>query len=275
MKEVRYSFGSFLIRVGISVLLISGPFWALWFVYQSFWNARAFDDRYKLVAIVQTGNEKEALKTSYLAEVLGLSSNRPQNLYRIDLSAAERKLLQSPLIATAKVKRVPPGALYIDYKIRKPAAYLSDRLNAALDEEGYVIPFKPFFTPKKIVHFYLGLDPSLELAWNEKLHDQKLELAWSLLNRLKSEEGVSVNTIDLTRSKAESLGERRIVVLLDLLTDEGSRLERCLILNSDDPIEGIERFKQFKDQANAFTNEKHLVLDLRVPELGVIKKRKT
>lgn len=275
MKEARYTFGAFLARVALSVLLVSGPFWILWFVYQSFWNARAYDPRYQLVAIVQTGSEKEALKTTYLSELLGVSTDKPQNLYRIDLSLAEKRLLQSPLIATAKVKRIPPGALYIDYKIRKPAAYLSDRTNAAIDEEGYVIPFKPFFTPKKIVHFYLGLDPSQELAWNQKLENEKLELAWNLLNRLKCEEGVSVHAIDLSRAKAESFGERRIVVILNTLTEEGARLERCLILNAENPLEGVERFKQFAAQSHALNEEKHLVLDLRVPELGIVKRRKS
>lgn len=274
MKEGKYSLGAFLWRVFLSVILVSGPFWALWFLYKAFWDSRAYDSRYELKAIVQTGFEKEALKTAYISEVLGFSKDNPQNIYRLDLTALENKLLGSPLISSAHIKRIPPGALYIDYKIRKPIAYLADRTNAALDEEGYVIPFKPFFTPKKIARVYLGLNPSTELVWNQKLEDKRLNLAWNLLNQLKCLEGIWIKNIDLSRAEAESLGERRIVLVLDAVTDEGERVERCVVLNSEDPLEGVERFCRFRTEAKEWEKEKHLVLDLRVPELGLIKKRK-
>jgi hypothetical protein len=275
VKEIQYTFKGFLVRVLLSVGFISGPIWGLWALYHSFWDARAYDDRYKLVAIVQTSTEKEALKTAYLAELLGISSNRPENLYRINLAQAEQKLLNSPLISYAKVKRVPPGALYIEYKIRKPVAYLTDRVNAALDQEGYVIPFKPFFAPKRIVHIYLGLDPSQELVWNQKLEDERLDLAWNLLNALKSAESIYVKQIDLSRVAAPSLGDRRVVVVVDLLMENGDKVERYLLLNTDNPYEGIARFLAFTPHGREWAKEKNLVLDLRVPELGMIKKGKT
>ena len=47
----------------------------------------------------------------------------PTQLYAFDLKKAEQKLLASPLIANAKIKRLPPSALYIDYEVRKPLFY--------------------------------------------------------------------------------------------------------------------------------------------------------
>src|SRR5258708_979144 len=81
----------------------------------SVWKTRRYtSDRYKITAIVQTGPEKEALRTVYLAELLGLSVDAPKNLYSIDLKKAQMALLSSPLIAKAKVRRMPPNTLYID-----------------------------------------------------------------------------------------------------------------------------------------------------------------
>ncbi|MFV0340249.1 MAG: hypothetical protein ACK5MA_06425 [Parachlamydiaceae bacterium] len=125
------------------------------------------------------------------------------------------------------------------------------------------------------MHIYLGLDSSKELAWNERLDDERLDLAWNLLNALKSVDSISVKQIDLSRVTASSLGERRVVVVVDLLKEDGEKVERCLLLNTDNPHEGIARFLAFATHGKEWAKEKYLVLDLRVPSLGVIKKGKT
>jgi len=46
------------------------------FFIQNWQAERKSDPRYHLTSIIQTGPEKEALKTVYLAELLGLSIDR-------------------------------------------------------------------------------------------------------------------------------------------------------------------------------------------------------
>ena len=83
-------------------------------------------EKYQITAIIQTGPEREALKTAYLAELLDVSIDHPQNLYAFDLKEGESKLLSSPLIRRAEIKRLPPSTLYVDYEVRKPVAYLGN-----------------------------------------------------------------------------------------------------------------------------------------------------
>ena len=75
--------------------------------------------QYAISTIVQTGPQKEALKTGYLAELLNLSANRSPSSLTFNLKAAEGALMASPLISQAQVKLIKPNALYIDYKDRK------------------------------------------------------------------------------------------------------------------------------------------------------------
>ncbi len=183
--------------------------------------------QYAISTIVQTGPQKEALKTSYLAELLKLSANRSPSSLTFNLKAAESALLASPLISQAQVKLIQPNALYIDYKIRQPVAWLYDYQNTALDKLGHPIPFSPFFSPKNLPEIYLGLAefaaPSEELDrptanWGKPLEGKYVELSFSLLRLLDDpqiRDVFQVKRIDVSNAFAESYGTREIVLIVE------------------------------------------------------------
>ncbi len=184
----------------------------------SFWNKhrneRMQSDTYRITAVIQTGPEKEALKTSYLAELIGLSADRPTQLYALNLKKAEQMLLASPLIAKAQVKRLPPSTLYIDYEVRKPVAWLADFQNIAIDRGGHLFPVAPFFSPKRLPAIYLGVLG--ESVWRVK--DSRFDLALEILDFLETapwKEGLRVERIDVSNAFAPSLGQREVVLFTE------------------------------------------------------------
>jgi len=225
-KALLILFGS-----SLATLLFSFSAYAL---YGTWKEKRLSDERYKILGLVQTGPEKEALKTAYLAELLGLSSDAPKNLYSIDLKKAELALLSSPLISKAIVKRMPPTTLYIDYEVRKPIAWLSDYKNTAIDRNGYLFPVIPFFSPKEMPEIYLGLPPFAAAEdsfgrkgglWRTPTKNRYLNLALELLQTLEGspwKEGLRIKRIDVSNAFAPSLGRREIV----LFTEEEISLRR-------------------------------------------------
>lgn len=193
---------------------------------------RLIDPSNKITSIIQTGSEKEALQTAYLAELLNLSSDRFSSLYALDCSQAEQKILSSPLISSALVKKIPPGTLYIEYEVRKPIAYLADYQNTGIDEKGYLFPMAPFFSPKELPEIYLGL-PSFGSpedrsgrkggSWKAPMQGRYVQLALDLFHFLETapwKEGFRLKKIDVSNAFAPSLGQREIV----LLTEEDFRL---------------------------------------------------
>jgi hypothetical protein len=188
---------------------------------------RLCEERYKVSAIIQTGPEKEVLKTTYLAELLGLSADKPKNLYAIDVAAAQKALLASPLIVKAEVQRQAPSTLYIDYEVRKPIAYLADYRNVAIDREGYLFPIDPFFSPQEMPEIYLGLPPfgAPEDSfgreggrWKSPLKNRYLSMALELLQTLEGsswKEGLKVKRIDVSNGFAPTLGRREIVLFTE------------------------------------------------------------
>ena len=87
-------------------MLISGSAALCLLYYQHISAQSAQDDRYEIIAIVQTCPQNETLKGVYLAELLNLSVDQPTNLFRFKTKEAVRKLLQCPMIKNASVKKI-------------------------------------------------------------------------------------------------------------------------------------------------------------------------
>lgn len=185
------------------------------------------DPQYHISALIQTGPEKEALQSTYLAELLDLAIDQPTNLYAFDRKLGEKKLLASPLIAEAQIKKNPPNVLYIDYSVRKPIAKLGDYQNIAIDKDGYLFPLTPFYAPKELPEIYLGL-PHFNApedsfgrrggAWHVPLQNKYLTLALELLHFLEASpgrEGLRIKKIDVSNAFAQSLGQREIVLFTE------------------------------------------------------------
>lgn len=251
-------------------------------------RSHLIDPRYRISAIVQTGPEKEALKTSYLAELLGLSVDQPVSLYAFSLKKAKEKLLASPLIAAASVTAIFPSTLYIDYEVRKPIAWLADYQNIALDEEGYLFPIVPFLSPKELPEIYLGLAPFGTPgggAWNVPLTQQTFHLSLEILREAQSQEGFSLKRIDVSHAFSSSLGTREVV----LFTEEEIRLEqesyffpKILRLSPQNYQQQLAHFlilrrgilEEYKKQLSSSSQRggkfTPRIIDLRIPELAFV-----
>lgn len=248
--------------VFISVLVISGIPWILFGAYTYLRYMRMQDPAYDIVAIVQSNQDPEPLKTGFLAELLNLSIDRPCNLYRFDLEEGQKKLLSFPSIKTTTMKKIPPGILFIEYSLRKPAAFLADVSNTVVDAEHYAFPSHPFFSPKKLPLFLLGTTYE-NIVWGERVADPKLTLAYEILEGI-NELGLGEDDlikIDVSNVDAISLGMRKIVV---------SFLNLDVLLDPRGFKEGLTRYKTLRKKQNLIQNDHARMIDLRLPNLGYI-----
>lgn len=227
MTSIRWT-----LKKSVSVVIFSVFMTSLFAVsVRTFWlkkrKERSLDPKYHIHTIVQTGIEKEALKTSYLAELLSLSRDRPVSLYTFQTEIAESQLLQSPLICEAKVRKVFPDRICIDYEVRRPIAKIADYENVAIDTDRFLFPLAPFFSPKEIPEIYLGLPdfhaPPDSLGrsggkWLEPLENPFIDLAFEILHfleRVQQREGMKIKRIDVSNAFAPTLGLREIVLITE------------------------------------------------------------
>ena len=214
-----------------------------------------------LCRIVQTGPQREALKTTYLAELMRISADRPVTVSSFDLMAAQKRLLYSPVIKEAKVKLIEPDTIYVDYTVRQPLAWLYDFENIALDEEGVPFPVSPFFSPKKLPEVYLGIR---NFYWNRPLKERNAQLALTIL-QLLSRLSLNVKRLDVSKAFLPSLGRREVVLVLD---EQG--FTKALRLTPKNFAQEMGNYLELRTKLPP----KPQIIDLRIPQLAFIEERK-
>lgn len=257
------------------------------FYYRHIKAQRLQQPQYNIVALIQTTPDKERLKTIYLAELLGLSIDQPTNLFRLNINEARKNLLKSPLITSAKIKKILPGTLYIDYSLRKPFAYVIDFTNTVVDKAGVAFPFKPFFTPKKLPEIYLGMDET-NLEWGEQIKGVKIKIALYLIDFFHTNlaESTSLMRVDVSHAFDDSYGNRQVVVMLEdsLNLKENSEntvfnIPHILRLSLDNYRQEIANYLALrplilKREASKIKNKSNplepLIIDLRISGLAYI-----
>ncbi len=129
--------------------------------------------------------------------------------------------------------------------LRTPVAYLGDYTNVAIDEEGTMLPFLPFFTPKNFPKIYLGEE--LTNLWGGRLSSKKYLLSRELLGRLQ-QLGMTIKSIDVSRIDSFSYGQREIIVFVeDRIENEGVFVIAPMLirLNSDNYAKSLWRIFSF------------------------------
>lgn len=214
--------GKALLWILLPTILICGSATIGFSYYKIMKLKKAHDHRYDIVAIVQTGPEREQLKTLYFAELLDLSVDNPINIFAFDVAKAKKTLLSSPVIKNVEIKKVLPGTIYIDYEIRQPIAFLTDFSNTAVDSEKVAFPFKPFFSPKNLPKITLGergiYGEERNCIWGECLNGEKMQLAYTLLtafNRFLASPRTDIIAVDVSKAMNESFGRREAVVVFE------------------------------------------------------------
>lgn len=215
-----------------------------------------------LCRIVQTGPQREALKTTYLAQLLQISADQPMAASSFNRAVAQQRLLSCPLIKEAKVKITAPDTVYVDYTVRQPFALLYDFENIALDDEGYPFPVSPFFTPKKLPELYLGIR---NFYWGRPLKEKKAELALmilQLLNRLS----LQVKRLDTSKAFEPSLGRREVVLILD---EDG--FTKTLRLTPKNFAQELGNYLELRPKLPPTAQ----IIDLRISQLAFIQEKCT
>lgn len=210
----------------------------------------------EIKTIVQKTSSQDVLKCSYLAELLGLSSQKKTYLYRFNTKEAEDTLHQKAAqIKEVQIEKIKPHSLFVEYSLRQPIAYVADFANTAIDEEGILFPFAPFYTPKYLPEIYFG--ESLNPVWGTKMGEKKMKLAKEIFSIFPPH---AVLWVDLSKSFSSHLGEKEIVVelknhLLRLSpTEYKSEIANYLVLN------------------RAYLKEKkeNCIIDLRLPDVAFV-----
>jgi hypothetical protein len=289
----RIPFSKALFYIFISIVFICGTAGAGLIHLKKIKKKQSLDPQFNIVAIAQKCTERESLKTVYLAELMGLSIDRKENIYEFNLKEAESRLLTSSLIQGARLQKIKPGIIYVDYDMRTPVAFLGDFSNTAIDSSGVLIPFKPFFTPKRLPVIILGVsdlndaylsDNDKKGTWGHAIDGPKAKLALNIFKYLTAfccneqmqlQFQLQLQRLDVSKAYALSYGRREIVVILENKIEREGGNHICqyfLRLSADNfPQELANFLALYKNYLCSKTSEtKPMVIDLRLSRLAYL-----
>lgn len=248
-------------------LLLSGTTGVVLFYHVIEQNNRSQDPAYTISAVVQKAMGRNVLPTAALIEMLNLSKDHPMNLYAFHVKSAAEKLVEKGIFKRINISKVIPDTLLIEYSLRDPIAYLEDYTNTALDVEGAIFPFHPYYTPKKIPSVRFGK----ELLRGAQLDEKELKLmleVFALLEAPAQNLRASLQKLDITKAinPKDPLNE------IDVLMTYGGR-ERWLRLTHANMTNELADFLIFQ-QTLLDWEDKHpsskTVIDLRVPDVAYL-----
>lgn len=255
-----------LLYIFLSTLLVSGSGFMGWLYFLHLKQLRVQDERYRIVAVVQTCKHKEPLKTGYLAELMDLSVDKPSHLYRFDLKRAHEKLMASPLIKSANIRKMHPHSIAVDYVMREPVVCMGDIVNAALDDEGVLIPLAQFYSPRKLPIVNLG-SSTKGIHWGQKMDQDKVALALQILEITKGL-GEEVKQIDVSQAFTDSYGQRQIVLLLQKSPEKSVLLR----LSTTEYQLNIGEYIVLRAHLERENKPYPWSIDLRIPQLAFLRR---
>lgn len=251
----KYSWKKVTLILALSSFGFSGGATGVYLFYRYTRHLHAADEASVIEAVVQTAGQYAPLQTAYLSEVLELSRDRPSNFCKFDLEEANERLMATHVIREALIKKIKPSLLYVDYGVREPIAYLGDYTNTALDKEGALFPYLPFYPPRRLPEVYLGAHAPPN-PWGERLEEKPLSFVRGILDCFEA--GI-VERIDLSQSQAPSAGIRQIVVVL--------KNGPILRLTPKNYAQELAHYHILQAQIRT---EKGCVIDFRNPEVAYI-----
>ncbi len=259
-----------------------------------------------LLWVVQTNpQKKQALPTQLLAEMLGLSVDHPVRSSTFSTKNAEKRMRAFPFIEGARISLQTPNALYVDYTLRRPIAYVEDFENIAVDVQGFLFPIDPFYKSMALPRIYCGFSPFGEhpvkktappvATWQRSISGKHFTLALSVLSLIEApavKDAFPHPCIDVSHAEEESAATREIVLRLEdvemrVIGKREIRVHhpRILRLSTIHFAQELGNYLKLREQLILAEAEKHLevaehrdflrmsptVIDLRIPDLAFVK----
>lgn len=168
----------------------------------------------KLTTLIQKTPTRQTLSPRFFSNYLRLNPyGKNLAINRLDIDKINKKLKAFPIFKSIDAEMTKEGALQINYFLRNPEYQLKDYTNCGIDDEGFLMPLTPFYTPKKLTQVFLGLDKlDFSKAYQVSLANEVIHFF-----RLNQLDQLTVTMIDLSKMKAVIKSHQEVIVTIEFL----------------------------------------------------------
>lgn len=203
------------------VVVVSSLFWGSLFL-ALYWQRvhqmeRSNDPRWTIRRIASRPLTQDRLPLAVLSELLYLQRDQTVSLFLYHPQRVARLLRSCPAIERARVWRLLPGTLGVEYALRKPLAILAGVKNVAVDTTGTPFFLFPFYPPKRLPTIVLpiGTPRSLSDLQRSLLSTTEAPLGLQLVRELSTigeREHLFLDLIDVSQMNHGNIFRREVVI---------------------------------------------------------------
>ena len=214
MKKETSLFAAFL-KIFFVSAFFWGAFFAAWGWQKMQQRTREQDERLILHRIAARSRTVDKVPLSLLSSLLDIKEGMP--LFSLQLDVCLDKIKACSAFSHARVWRLLPGTLGVEYTLRTPVASLGGLRNVVFDKSGTLFFLLPYFAPKKLPSVLLDLPQSstLEDLQKEIAVSKDMGLALHMLPALSSfaeKYKLFLERIDLSKRNHPNIFRREIIV---------------------------------------------------------------
>lgn len=267
----QQSFFSAFLKIFFISALFWGAFFGAWGWKKIQQDRRENDERFTLRKIAARSLTVDKVPLSLLSSLLEIKEGMP--LFAIHPEDCLSRLKACPAFSRARVWRLLPGTLGIEYTLRTPQAALGGVRNVVFDSTGELFFLLPFFAPKKLPLVVLDIPQvaTLEELQKATTPSEEMKLALRMIPALSSfaaRHKLFLERIDLSKRNHPNIFRREIVITF---SSQLSRKAAYLYLRCHPRSLSLKKLQ--KVFAYICGSEFHPgVVDMRFPACVLVKK---
>lgn len=220
-------------RVFGKIAIVSCCLWSAllgaWWWHHKEHEKRKNNPRFIVKRIAARPLTHNRLPIGVLAELLQLDCESNVSIFTLRSDEAQDKLLACPVFAKAKVWRLLPGTLGVEYALRTPVATLAGVKNIGIDESGAAFFLFPYYAPKKLPSIVIPLSEVSTLSDVQRRVRRLREIPIALrlleiISPLARDRGMDVEGIDMTQFRQQSPFRCEVVFVFSSFLSKEHRL---------------------------------------------------
>lgn len=212
-NEKEQSFFTVFLKVFFISALFWGAFFSAWWWKNVQQRVREQDERFLLRRIAARSRTVDKVPLSLLASLLEIKEGEP--LFSVQPDVLLSRIHACPAFAGARVWRLLPGTLGVEYTLRTPVASLGGVRNVVFDKKGTFFFLLPYFAPKKLPSICFDLPPLTTLEELQRASSVEMTLALRMLSALTTfaaKHTLTLERIDLSKKNHPNIFRREIVI---------------------------------------------------------------
>ncbi len=218
VKDTEHrSLGRVLATIGIVSSCLWGALFAGWYWHQRQHERRLQDERFLLRRIAARSTTQDRLPLGVLTEMLNLDRDTKASIFELHPKEVRTKLLSCNACTRAKVWRLLPETLGIEYTLRTPVATIAGLKNVGVDALGVPFFLFPYYAPKKLPALVVPLERYSSLSdLSRRLRGIKeTAIALRLLELIipmADHHNLAVDVLDISRLRQQNVFRREVII---------------------------------------------------------------